>query len=142
MAEQTPQQLEKNYTDMDYTQSQRQRIADKIINKAIDNEDPEMLNVAMKALDGMDKNSLGRLKINQKQQENNNSAASTEALAGVVLALSDRRTNRGRPAVSSSAVPGTKLPEGRRPAYDKSIRDTTPGTENTTEFTTRVEAKA
>lgn len=140
MAGQTEEQLQACFEEMDYTQRGRRRIADKILEKAIDNEDPEMLDKAMKALDGMDKNSLGRLKLNQKEQENKTAASNGEAMAALIIELSNKRTGGGRSS-GPSVVPGTKLPESRRPKYDDSIRDKTSGTENTREFNDRVEGK-
>lgn len=143
MSGQTPEQLEKSYTDLDYTQDKRRQIADKIIAKAIENEDPEMLTQGMKALDGMDKNSLGRLKLNQKENENKTNNNTNEVMSSLLIELANRRTNGGRREVVGSSVPGSKLPESRRPKYDPSVRDASAGSENTNDFTARVEmAKA
>lgn len=140
MAGQTEEQLQTCFEEMDYTQRGRRRIADKILEKAIDNEDPEMLDKAMKALDGMDKNSLGRLKLNQKDQENKTNASNGEAMASLIIELSNQRTN-GRRNNAPSNVGNTKLPDDRRPKYDDSVRDKTSGTENTREFNDRIEGK-
>jgi hypothetical protein len=139
MAEQTPDEIRKSFQDLDYTQDKRRKIADAITDKAIENQDTEMLGLAMKALDGMDKQSLGKLKINEKSKENESRANEAEALSNYLVTLSDRRTARGKPEPTHSDVPGKKLPEDRRPAYDASIRDASAGNENTAEFTSRVE---
>jgi hypothetical protein len=136
---QTPEAIEQSFQDLDYTQGIRRQIVAGIASKAIANEDPEMLDKTMKALDGMDKQSLGKLKINEKAKENETKAGEAEALAKYLVTLSDRRAGSGKPEMQDSDIPGRKLPDARRPNYDPSIRDATAGTENTAEFTARIE---
>jgi hypothetical protein len=139
MAGQTPEKIQEAFVDLDYTQDIRRKIVTGIASKAISDGDPEMLDKTMKALDGMDKQSLGKLKLNEKDKENQTNASNSEALAKYLVSLSDRRSTSSKPEIVGSDVPGQKLPEGRRPSYDSSIRDATAGTENTAEFTSRVE---
>lgn len=139
MADQTPEQLEEAFRDLDFTQGIRRRIVNGIADKAIGDSDPEMLDKTMKALDGMDKQSLGKLKLNEKAKENATAAAETEALSSYLVALSNKRATQGTPEPTHSDVPQQKLPESRRPNYDPSIRDKVAGSENTAEFTARIE---
>lgn len=139
MSEEVKDQTQLRNDELDYTNDRRRKIADRILDKAIANEDPEMLSVAMKALDGIDKNSLGRMKIKAKDDANKTEEQNGKQMAEVLLALAERRVNRPPPERTGSNVPGSKLPENRRPTYDDSIRDANAGTENTGEFTTRIE---
>lgn len=141
MSDEVVDQTQARHAELDYTNDRRRKIADKILDKAIANEDPEMLNVAMKALDGIDKNSLGRMKIKAKDDANKNEESKGKQMAEVLVLLNERRTSRPRPVRGTSDVPGSKLPENRRPTYDPSIRDASAGAENTREFTTRIEGK-
>lgn len=139
MSEEVKDQTQLRNDELDYTNERRRRIADALLEKAITASDPEMLNQAQKALDGIDKNALGRLKIKAKDDANKTEEQNGKQMAEVLLALADRRVNNPPPERTGSNVPGSKLPEGRRPKYDDSIRDASAGTENTREFTTRIE---
>lgn len=141
MAALTPEKVEQSFQDLDYTQGIRRRIVDGIADAAISDKDPEMLRTTMQALDGMDKVSLGRLKINEKSKENETKQNEAEALAKYLVTLSDRRTNDGQPERQYSDVPDQVLPANRRPKYDESVRDATAGSENTSEFTARIESE-
>lgn len=132
--------IETNPTEeLQYTQEHRRKIVDSIITKAITNEDPEMLDKAMKALDGIDKNALGRLKLTQKENDSKTNADNVQVLAAALIHASEQRAARGERPMTSSDVIGTKLPESRRPKYDPTIRDKTPGNENVNEFKQRME---
>lgn len=126
--------------EMVYNQTQRRKILDRITDKAIDNEDPEMLKIALKALDDSDKSSLGILKLNQKDRDSQKNSDNTEVLAAALIHASDRRAARGRPEIQSSSVGNTRLPADRKPKYDSSMRDATPGNENTDAFKRRLGA--
>lgn len=141
MSDQTPEQIEKSFSDLDHTQGIRRRILDKIADKAIENEDPEMIELTLKTSADMDKVSLGRLKINEKSKANETKQNEAEALAKYLVTLSDRRTSDGRPEPQWSDVPNQALPANRRPKYDDSVRDASSGSENTAEFTARIEAE-
>ena len=137
----TPEQVEQSFQDLDYTQSIRRQIVEGISKQAIDNKDPELLQRTMQALDGMDKQSLGKLKVNEKAKENETRADEAAAMAQYLVTLSDRRQREGKPEVQQNETVGRKLPAESRPAYDPSIRDASAGNENTAEFTERVEAQ-
>lgn len=138
----TPEQVEQNFQDLDYTQGIRRQIVNGIATEAIANKDPEMLRTTMQALDGMDKVSIGRLKINEKGKENETRADEAAAMAQYLVTLQERRQKDGRPEPTHNETASRRLPDDRRPAYDPSIRDAAAGSENTTEFTERVETAA
>lgn len=135
----TPEQVEQNFEDLDFTQGIRRQIVNGISTEAIKNKDPELLRTTMQALDGMDKVSLGRLKINEKGKENETRADEAAAMAQYLVTLADRRQAEGRPEISHNDTANRKLPDAHRPAYDPSIRDAAASSENTSEFTERVE---
>lgn len=137
----TPEQVEQSFQDLDYTQNLRRQIVEGISKQAIDNKDPELLQRTMQALDGMDKQSLGKLKINEKAKENETRADEAAAMAQYLVTLSDRRQKEGKPEVSHNDTVGRKLPDERRPTYDPSVRDSAAGSENTSEFTERIEGQ-
>lgn len=139
MSEDVKDQTKEREAELDYTNGLRRRIADALVTKALVNEDPEMLSQAQKALDGIDRNALGRMKIKAKDDANKTEEQNGKQMAEVLLVLADRRVSKPRPVRTSSDVPGSKLPENRRPKYDDSIRDASAGSENTREFTTRIE---
>lgn len=135
----TPEQVEQSFQDLDFTQTIRRQIVDGISKQAIDNKDPELLQRTMQALDGMDKQSLGKLKINEKAKENETRADEAAAMAQYLVTLSERRQKEGLPETGHSEVVSRKLPDALRPSYDPAVRDAAPGSENTAEFTERVE---
>lgn len=137
----TPEHVEQSFVDLDFTQGIRRQIVEGISKQAIDNKDPELLQRTMQALDGMDKQSLGKLKLNEKAKENETRADEAAAMAQYLVTLSDRRQKEGRPEVGHNETVGRKLPEALRPAYDPSVRDSAAGSENTSEFTERVEGQ-
>lgn len=139
MASQTPEQIVQNFQDLDYTQGIRKQIVEGIAAKAIADKDPEMLDKTMKALDGMDKQSLGKLKINEKEKENQTKENESAALAEFLVTLADRRSDRGLPQRGQSDVTNRELPVAKRPTYDPSIRDAVAGSETTAEFNARME---
>lgn len=140
MADQSDDDISKNYERLDYTQTRRQQIADSIIDEAVKNKDGEMLRTALQTLDGMDRASLGRLKVNEKAKENKTSAQEAEILSGVITRLAERRASPlNDKTKGTSAVRGTKLPDKQRPAYDPSMRDAAPTGENTNDFRSRME---
>jgi hypothetical protein len=141
VAEMSPDQIEQNFVDLDFTQGIRKKIVNAITDKAISDKDPEMLDKTFKALDGMDKVSLGRLKLNEKAKENQTNQDEAAALAQYLMSLSARRQKEEPTDTGRNDVLDRKLPEGLRPAYDPSIRESTAIFENTAEFTERVEGK-
>lgn len=142
MANQTDDQIREVFTDIDYTQGIRKEIVGGIKEEAIRNKDPELLRTTMQALDGMDRVSLGRLKINEKAKANETNANEAAALAAYLVSLGTKEARAARRNKDGkSNVGGTKLPEGRRPTYDKSQTDTAPTGENTTEFAARMSGK-
>lgn len=139
MASQTPEQIVQNFQDLDFTQGIRKQIIEAVLPDAIKNKDPEMLDKAMKAVDGMDKQTLGKLKINEKEKENQTKENESAALAGFLVTLADRRSDRVLPQRGQSDVTNRNLPDAKRPQYDPSIRDAVPGNETTAEFNARME---
>lgn len=139
MAEQTEDDIKKSFAGLDYTQEQRRKITDGVLDEAVRNKDPEMLRTAMQALDGMDRVNLGRLKLNEKAKENQSSAKEAEALSGLLIHLAENKSKGShRSPGGVSSVRGTKLPDSQRPTYDPSIRDSKPTGENTNEFKERM----
>lgn len=136
----TPEQVEQSFQDLDFTQGIRRQIVDGISKQAIDNKDPELLQRTMQALDGMDKQSLGKLKVNEKAKENETRADEAAAMAQYLITLNERRQRGESPQTGQNAVMDRKLPESMRPAYDPSIRDAAASPENAGEFVERVEA--
>jgi hypothetical protein len=136
----TPEKIEESFQDLDFTQGIRRRIVDGIASKAIEDKDPEMLRTTMQALDGMDKVSMGRLKLNEKAKENETRQDEAAAMAQYLVTLSDRRQKEGKPEVGHNETANRRLPESNRPTYDPSVRDSAAGSENTSEFTERVES--
>ena len=142
MANQTDDQIRDVFTDIDYTQGKRREITEVFLPEGLRNKDPEMAKVAMQALDGMDRVSLGKLKINEKAKANETNANEAAALAAYLVSLGTKEARAARRNKDGkSNVGGTKLPEGRRPTYDKSQTDTAPTGENTTEFAARMSGK-
>lgn len=136
----TPEQIEEQFAALDFTQGKRRQFVDKTFDKALNNEDPEMLTLNFKVMADSDKVSLGRLKINEKEKENQTRADESDAMAKYLVSLSERRQAGGLPeATGHSNVIGSKLPAEHRPTYDPSVRDAAPGSENTTEFSRRME---
>lgn len=140
MSEVTPAQVEESFADLDYTQGIRRQIVAGISKQAIDNKDPELLQRTMQALDGMDKQSLGKLKINEKAKENETRADEATAMSQFLVTLADRRQKGGVPEIQHNETANRRLPDEQRPAYDPSVRDGAAGSETTSEFTERVES--
>lgn len=140
---QTPEQIQKNFEDLDYTQGIRRELIGELLPDA-KKKDYDAVAATSKLLDGMDKVSTGRLKINEKSKENATRADESAAMAQFLVSLSDRRQRGegvGQGAASYNPVVDTKLPEGRRPAYDKSVLDRQASGENSQEFQTRMETQ-
>uniref|UniRef100_A0AAU7PFI0 Terminase small subunit n=1 Tax=Burkholderia phage vB_BgluM-SURPRISE13 TaxID=3159457 RepID=A0AAU7PFI0_9VIRU len=135
----TPEQIEANFQDLDYTTGIRKQIVAALLPDALGSKDPELARTVMQGLDGIDKVSLGRLKLNEKARENETRADEAAAMAQYLVTLADRRQKEGRPEVTHNETANRKLPADSRPAYDPSIRDAAAGSENTAEFTERVE---
>lgn len=141
MADQTPEQIEKSFQDLDYTQGIRRQVVEGISKQAIENKDPELLSRLGQALDGMDKQSLGKLKINEKAKENQTRADEAGAMSNFLLALSERRRSQGKPEMQAGAQVSRELPSEMRPDYDPQIRDASNVVETNAEFTSRMEAQ-
>lgn len=141
MSSLTPEKIEESFQDLDYTTGIRKQIVTALLPDALGSKDPELARTVMQGLDGIDKVALGRLKLNEKAKENETRADEAAAMAQYLVTLSDRRQKEGRPEVSHNETVGRKLPEDRRPAYDPSVRDSAAGSENTSEFTERIEGE-
>lgn len=140
MADQTPDQIIQNFQDLDFTRDIRKQIITAALPEAVGSDkNPEMMDKVLKAADGIDKQALGKLKLNEKAKENQTRENESEALAAYLVSLSNNRTSGGPPKRGASAVAGRELPAQQRPAYDSSIRDQTAGDENTSEFKQRME---
>ncbi|BAQ02573.2 hypothetical protein [Ralstonia phage RSL2] len=137
----TPEKIEESFQDLDYTNGVRKQIVSALLPDALTSKDPELARTVMQGLDGIDKVSLGRLKLNEKAKENETRADEAAAMAQYLVTLSDRRQKEGRPEVSHNDTAGRKLPDERRPTYDPSVRDSAAGSENTSEFTERIEGQ-
>jgi hypothetical protein len=137
----TPEKIEESFQDLDYTTGVRKQIVAALLPDALGSKDPELARTVMQGLDGIDKVALGRLKLNEKSKENETRADEAAAMAQYLVTLSDRRQREGKPDVSHNETAGRKLPDERRPSYDPSVRDSAAGSENTSEFTERVEGQ-
>lgn len=138
---QTPEQIQKNFEDLDYTQGIRRELIGELLPEA-KKKDYDAVAATAKLLDGMDKVSVGRLKINEKSKENATRADESAAMAQFLVSLSDRRQRgegTGQGAATYNPVLDKKLPDDRRPAYDKSVLDRQASNENSQEFQARME---
>lgn len=138
----SPEDIKQNFTDLDYTQGIRKQLIEVVKVDAL-KKDPDAIAATAKLLDGMDKVSIGRLRINEKDKENSTHADEAAAMAQFLLGLSGKRQRGEGPGTTRgvSEVPGSKLPESKRPNYDKSILDTSNSGETAGEFKERMDRK-
>jgi len=125
--------------ELKYTQELRKKVINSITDKAIANEDVKLLNSALMAMDSMDKNSFGILKLNEKKKENETKANESEALSKYLIALSNERVRKEDVKGYNENVE-KQLPAILNKKIDESILESYSNIENTNDFVSRLES--
>lgn len=125
------------------TQSVRERIMNGLVNGALAEKNLEQLGLVLKAADGMDKQTLGKMRHRQNDRENDAKDKEVAIMAEYLIRRTEQRAGDVRQETPNgpSRMAGRALPDERRPTYDSSLADPKASSENSAEFDRRMEEK-